>query len=74
MMVSMETTHEFICYYDQKLILIPKFIDVKKVYFLFLGILFIKKIILMINTHLQFSTISSFKNKILTSSTEYVYY
>jgi hypothetical protein len=28
----METTRESICYYDQKLILIPKFIDIKKVY------------------------------------------
>ena len=36
MIVSMKTTHEFICYFDQKLILIPKFIDVKKVYCLFL--------------------------------------
>jgi hypothetical protein len=50
MIVSMETTHDFICYFDQKLILIPKFIYVKKVYCLFLGILMINSVLLLFET------------------------
>jgi hypothetical protein len=37
MIEAMETTYEVACNFDQKYVLILKIIDVKKVYFLFLG-------------------------------------